>query len=95
MPAATAANPLGPGQAGEAEGEVEVWAGSKQLTKIAGEVADLRVRVEENPQRHRRRQVADAETRLETTRRRIIQARAKEEAAQAVVARLLESNGGS
>jgi amino acid transporter len=89
-----------PGRLANAEREAAVArertaALQKQLTKIAGEVADLRVRVEENPQRHRRRQLADAEKRLENTRRRIIKARAKEEAAQAVVARLLESNGGS
>jgi amino acid transporter len=62
----------------------------KQMKKIAHEVAELRVQVEEHPERRRMRQLADAEKRLEATRRRIIKAVAKEEAARAEAARLLE-----
>jgi amino acid transporter len=77
-----------------AEARERLAALHKQLDKVAGEIAELRVRAEESPQRHERRKLADAEKRLEATRRRIIKATAREEAANAAVARLLGGNGG-
>jgi hypothetical protein len=58
----------------------------KRLHKIEREVAELRLQAEESPgERRIGRSLADAEKRLETTRRRIAKARAREEAARAEV----------
>jgi hypothetical protein len=64
----------------------------KRLAKIASEIQELRVRAEEAPSRRVQNDLADAEKRRESTRRKIMTARAKEEAARAEVARLAGKN---